>query len=137
MSNVANRVQEGEDIIDSRDIIERIEELKGERPDMPSEPKATDYPEDGSWSEDQEEELNKLVKLAEEVEGCSDWQHGEALIADSYFETYAEQLADDIGAISSDAKWPLNHIDWKAAADELKQDYTSVTFGETEYWVRS
>jgi hypothetical protein len=58
------------------------------------------------------------------------------LINESYFETYAEQFADDIGAIDAKATWPLNHIDWKAAAEDLLQDYTSLDFGGTTYYGR-
>jgi hypothetical protein len=46
------------------------------------------------------------------------------------------KFADDIDAIDRDAKWPLNHIDWEAAAAELLTDYTSVTFDGVTFWVR-
>jgi antirestriction protein len=35
---------------------------------------------------------------------------------------YAEELADDIGAIPDDLSWPLTHIDWDAAARDLEYD---------------
>lgn len=127
-AQVADRVYEGADIIDSRDIIERIEELEGERD------AAT---EESPFDEESAEELAKLTKLQEEAQGyCPDWTHGAALIAYSYFETYAEELADDIGAIDRNASWPVNCIDWTQAARELQQDYTSVEYGSTTYWVR-
>lgn len=137
-TSLESRVYEGADIIDSRDVIARIEELRDARPDMPSPPKPEDYPEDGSWSEDEEEELDRLIALEREASGCADdWHHGEALIADHYFEEYAQDLAEDIGAIDRNASWPLQHIDWKAAAEALQQDYTSVEYGSTTYWIRS
>jgi NAD(P)-dependent dehydrogenase (short-subunit alcohol dehydrogenase family) len=49
----------------------------------------------------------------------------------------AQQLAEDIGAISREDKWPLNCIDWAEAARELQVDYSSVTFGGVDYWIRS
>lgn len=63
------------------------------------------------------------------------------LIEDGYFEDYAREFASDIGAISNAASvsgsdWPANHIDWEAAANQLKEDYTSVTFEGREYWIR-
>lgn len=124
MSNVEERVEEGQDVIDSRDIIERIGELR--------EQLHTDV----ALSEEERDELKKLEALQEEC-NWGDWQYGTSLIADSYFQEYAEALAEDIGAVQKDASWPNNHIDWEAAADSLKQDYTSVQYGETEYWVRS
>ena len=56
---------------------------------------------------------------------------------DSYFEQYAQELAEDIGAVQKEATWPNQYIDWEAAADALKQDYMRVTYGETEYWIRT
>lgn len=86
---------------------------------------------------DDAQELKALQELCDDAEGYSDdWTHGATLIRDSYFKEYAEQLADDIGAIDRKAGWPLTHIDWEAAADELKQDSTSVEFDGVEYWVR-
>lgn len=124
MKNAASKVYEGADVMDSRDVIERIEELEAEK-------EAEDFPEDDA------EELAKLLKLRDEAEGSPDWEYGETLVADSYFKEYAEQLAEDIGAVNQDATWPNNFIDWDAAAEALKQDYMSVTFGETEYWIRA
>lgn len=123
MKNAATTAIDGtEDVIDSRDIIERIEYLEGldER------------------DEEEAEELTGLKSFAEDMEGyLPDWKHGEAVIRDTYFRDYAQELAEDIGAIDRNASWPNNHIDWDAACDALKQDYTSAElFGHT-YWGRS
>lgn len=85
---------------------------------------------------DEQEELKQLLRFKGELEGYCDWQHGATLIRDDYLEEYAKELADDIGAIDTNAKWPLNHIDWEAAAEELKQDYTGGEFDGVTYWVR-
>ena len=58
------------------------------------------------------------------------------LIANYYFEDYARQLAEDIGAIDRNQGWPACHIDWEAAAENLKMDYISVSFEGREYWIR-
>jgi len=76
-----------------------------------------------------------LQALEAEAEGYSDWRHGAQLIADSYFEKYAQELAEELGQVSD--SWPFSCIDWEKAADELKQDYTSVDFDGVTYWVRS
>lgn len=39
------------------------------------------------------------------------------------FKDYAEDFADQTGAVPDDAVWPLTHIDWDSAADELEQEY--------------
>lgn len=59
------------------------------------------------------------------------------MILDTYFTEYAEQLADAIGAIDRNAGWPVCHIDWEAAADALKVDYTEVEFGGYTYFWRA
>lgn len=38
-------------------------------------------------------------------------------------EAFAEDMAEQIGAIDRDAKWPQNCIDWDHAARELMYDY--------------
>lgn len=121
---IHQEISNSDDIIDSRDVIARIEELE-------------DMVHDESATEDDVAELGILQALAKEGEQYApDWDHGETLIRDSYFVEYAEQLADDIGAVSSDATWPNNFIDWEAAADALKQDYTSIDFDGVAYWIR-
>jgi hypothetical protein len=135
-----------QDVIDSRDVIERIAELEGEA----SRRYDDEHPEGISWGEIadsqaegyglEEEELAELFALrALAVQGadyCADWEYGEALIHDAYFVTYAQELADDIGAIKSDAGWPLTYIDWVSAADALKMDYTALDFDGATYWAR-
>lgn len=103
-----------DDVIDSRDIIEAIDS--------------------GDLDEDDQKAFEALAK---EAEGSPDWEHGETLIRDSYFEDYARELAEDTGMVKGDEDWPLRHIDWEAAADELKNDYFSVDFDGVEYWIRS
>lgn len=121
-----------DDIIDSRDVIARIEELESEREIAKEDDSGPD-----AWDAANGEELRALKALADEAEGCADWRHGEALIRDSYFETYAQELADDCGMINSDSTWPNNCIDWEKAARELQMDYTSVDFDGVTYWIRS
>ena len=125
-----------DDIIDSRDVLARIEELRDEieaYDEERLERMATDADEMGG----ERVELAALEALADEAEGCGDWEYGETLIRDSYFENYAEELANDIGAINAEATWPNNCIDWERAARELQMDYTSVEFDGVTYWLRS
>jgi hypothetical protein len=121
---IHQEISNSDDVIDSRDVIARIEELE-------------DMVHDESATEDDQAELAILQALAKEGgQYAPDWEHGETLIRDSYFIEYAQELADDIGAISRDATWPNNFIDWEAAADALKQDYTSIDFDGVSYWIR-
>lgn len=116
--NLNTPITNTQDIIDSRDIIERIDRLER----------------DEDRDEDEDAELEALHALAEQgADYCGMAKH---FIHDAYFVTYAQDFADDIGAINRDAAWPLSHIDWDAAADDLRQDYTALDFDGATYWAR-
>lgn len=118
------QVDNYQDLIDVRGIIDVIESAEDD-----------DESDDG-------ESIAKLTDLLSDLAGNGgghQWQgvwYPVTLIRDSYFEVYAEQLADDIGAIDSDAGWPLNYIDWEQAASELQIDYTTVDYDGVTYWYR-
>jgi DNA repair exonuclease SbcCD ATPase subunit len=135
-------------IIDSRDVIADIEELETNIERINDEIEELKLEEDPLNNEkiesiqdeikDLQEELDILTYLEDQAEPyCSNWPYGEILIKDSYFSEYAEELARDIGSISHDDSWPLNHIDWEEAVEELKSDYTQVDFDGEDYWIRS
>jgi antirestriction protein len=93
--------------------------------------------------EDELEELESLKALIEDIR--SDWGNealvdGVTLIRDGYFTQYAQQYAEDTGAITDDPqynRWPLMYIDWDAAARDLQMDYSAIDFDGETYWVRS
>lgn len=126
-------VNNSEDIIDSHDVIARIDELEDMLPKSAHEI----LPGDTDEINELRAELTVLKALAEEAaQYAPNWQYGEALIRDSYFKEYAQQLAEDIGAINADATWPNNCIDWDRAVRELQMDYSSVDFDGVDYWIR-
>jgi antirestriction protein len=164
MRHLANRVHNGAAILDSREVLERINDLEGELQDTHQTEvdehaalvaDAADLEEDApegpaedfdEWLKVEAEgdngdaaELLALRALVEELESCSgeDVRHGATLIRDSDFESYARDLAEEVGAINRDASWPNTYIDWERAADELKMDYSSVEYDGVTYWVRS
>lgn len=149
-----------DDVIDSRDVIARIEELESERADLAeavseaetdvNEAATEDDAEDAqtahadavtalaTWHEsDEGQELNTLKALADQCEGYGDWDYGETLIRESYFQSYAQELAEDCGMISKDLAWPCTCIDWGQACRELKMDYTEVDFDGVSYFMRA
>jgi hypothetical protein len=130
---MTTEISKFDDLIDSRYVDARIAELEGERA-------AWNDAEPTDWSQEYDDdaaELAALESLRDQAKGyASDWKHGATLIDDEYFTEYAEQLAGDIGAVDADARWPNNHIDWEAAAAELKGDYTAVDFDGRTFWVR-
>lgn len=86
---------------------------------------------------DEANEYRVLKNLEEQAEDCGDWKYGAQLIRETYFKDYAQQLAEDIGAVNADATWPNNCIDWEQAARELEVDYTQVDFDGVTYLIRS
>lgn len=118
-----------DDIIDSRDIIERIEELTS----------LVDEIGEGEHIA----EWKALTALAEQGESeSSDWIHGETLIRRSYWVEYVEDLIHDCYPIPKEmhsGEWPFRHmtIDYEAAARELESDYASINFDGVEYLIRS
>ncbi len=100
------------DVIDSRDLIEVME------------------------SDDRAFDETVMIDLGMISGWSEDWDYGVTLIEDSYFTEYAQQLADDIGAIPSDNAWPMTCIDWAQAARELQMDYTAAEIDGRIYWIR-
>jgi len=149
---MANEISPIQDIIDSREVISRLEELEEiketieelteqleeldedvgeEAEDLRAEIES--YEKD---FEDCEEEYMFLVALKEAFEGYGDWEYGEEIINDDYFADFAKQFAEEIYDLPD--SWPANHIDWEAAADALKEDYMSVDIANVgTFWMRS
>ena len=124
-------IDNSQDIIDSRDVIERLEELESDREDSN---------EDGTlaeWTDENGEEYDSLKALVEDASGSPDWEYGVGLIRRSYFRDYAKELAEDCGMMPKDLSWPCTCIDWEQAARELEMDYFSVDFGGVEYLIRA
>lgn len=112
-----------DNVLDSRTINDRVADLRTQR-------------EGNDWDDELSEELEALEAVAEDGENLEDWEYGVTLIRDSYFVTYAQEFAEDIGAIDSEARWPAYCIDWERAAGELQIDYTPVEFAGVTYWAR-
>jgi hypothetical protein len=144
MLAVKDQISNSDDIIDSREVIQRIEELEEERQELADNAEEAEEAEDGEmarqavigWDKANGAELSALQALAKEAEGyAADWEYGETLIRDSYFTEYAKELCKDIGAIPRDLPSYIE-IDWEATADNLRADYTSVDFDGVTYWIR-
>ena len=120
-------------MIDVRDIIARVEELENTVPSA----------EESEGDDNEErEELATLCGMLDDLKGNGgdeqwrgDW-YPISLIRDSYFENYARELAEEIGAIDRSATWPNTCIDWEYAAEQLQQDYTTTEIEGKEYWYR-
>ena len=119
-------ISNNDDYVYEDDIVALIEELEDRHVECDCSPKPElgiiHYPFCALFDEERmadalepEEELHlhQLRELLSELEYCAgDFGYGANLIRDSYFRDYAEQFADDIGAINSENSWPAYCIDW-------------------------
>lgn len=128
------------DILDVRDIIDRVETLEALRQPGPVDLGSA---EDNECAQDDlfaelatlEALLSSLKGMGGDEQWRGDW-YPVTLIRDGYFKDYAMELAEDIGAIPDDAGWPCTCIDWDKATLELRMDYSSVEVEGTTYWTR-
>jgi hypothetical protein len=141
-------ITNSEDVIDVRDVIARVEHLE-------SQPTKTEGGDHCAWCcaelKDDDEthssdceilELPQLAALLDELrgnDGDEEWRgdwYPLLLVRDSHFRDFAQQEAEDLDLVKSDARWPYTCIDWEQAARELQVDYSTVEFDGVTYWYR-
>ena len=96
------------DVIDVRDIIARVLELRDER-----------------------DEYNEKMGSPDAWDGVPDGEPEELAMLE-----YAQDLAEDCGMVDTNARWPMNCIDWEQAARELQMDYSNILIHDSTYWYR-
>jgi len=129
---MTNAISNLADIIDSRDVIARIEELEAERSEIEDfEPsnllEVFDNSEEG-------QELIALKALAEQGEDeIEDWKYGAQLIHEYYFEEAMYEMAADCYELPKDLpSWMTITVDLEL----LRMDYTELDFDGQTYYVR-
>lgn len=121
------------DTIDTRELVERLDEINDSLEEIAELVENGDTFDYSAQITELEEEKAEI----EEVEGyCEDFLYGATLIRESDFKEYAQQFADEIGAVDFDGSWPNSCIDWDQAARELAMDYTLITYQGIDYYVR-
>ncbi len=160
MADISNRAN----YIDSRDIIQRIEELheecengvcvnceqiivlvdneQGEKvwehvdvAGPEDDPQACADPSPGDSIDPAAVEELATLRQLEEQANRSEWDSGVTLIRESYFKEYAMDYASDVAGVVSD-RWPFTHVDWDEAADDLAQDFAEVDYDGVTYLFR-
>ena len=140
-----------DDIIDVRDIIERIEELERERESLRKEFDAmlenngVDFDHwvcnQSRFTREDQTELDTLMTIMEELKGCGgneQWcgdGYPMILIRESYFVDYCQELLEDCGEISRDLLHYIA-IDWEATARNIMIDYSTVEIDGVTYLYR-
>lgn len=142
-----------QDTLDSRDVIARRDELAEERAalveaqsegvedihDNDAETRAAalkDIHAAGEalreWDAENADELAALEAFIQD--GSAEWDHGVTLVRETYFEDYAQELAEELDLIPRYASWPATCIDWGRAARELRYDYTGADWSGVTYY---
>jgi len=137
-------------VIDSRDLLERKEELKQQVLDsfleeFPHYEGMTESFEDirfqeeeiENWKEDCAAELQEITAIEElDNEVGAEFTYGISLIEEYCFKDYCEELLVDCGYLSRDfPMWIV--IDWGATADNIRMDYSEVYFDGKTYLYRA
>lgn len=133
--------------MDSRDLIERRDELKQQILDSFNET-FEDYPTDDysdilfdeegiqDWLFDwksEKQEIEAIESLEDEIIS-DEWEFGIYFIEEDEFEDYVKESLVEWGHISKDFPWWID-IDWTSTAENVKQDYTEVEYqGQTYYY---
>lgn len=155
----------GDELIDSRDIINRYEELTDDKEThedalQEAEHAAEEYDygdpevindlamditsaerELNEFNDEFEDELEFLESIVKQGENTSDWGN-EALINEDYFTEHIKQLIEDCYEMPEEfdsGNWPFNHMemDWDGAAEEAKVDYITIEAEGETYYIRS
>jgi len=144
-----------DDVIDSRDVIERIEELASTQIQVFNEQQSIEGDDDMCIEEDDynnnhfrnwlkegegididRDELILLLELQDQCEELSDWEHGETLVHADYWVDYVYDLLRECGDLPKEIPHYIK-IDWEATANNIEQDYMRVDFGGEEYLIRN
>ena len=124
------------DTFDSRDLIERLEELRAAyaaHEEWREDPAA--YGDEPEWDRLMVSEMFTIETVNDE-NNYGDWQYGETCISDYYFTEYTQETLEGCGYVSADMP-AFIHIDWERTAEECKADYNSFEMDGTTYWRRS
>lgn len=118
-----------DDTLDTRDIIEYMEQLKSE----------LKLAQDPTTKQERQKELDNLMSLKEQTINNSNkekWETGIQLINNWYFQEFAENEGRETGGLSSKEvyQWPWYCVDWERATKDLKMDYFDVLYDDQIYW---
>lgn len=120
-------------VIDSRDVNDYLEVLENELEEL-KEQEGEDEDEESEEAGELREQVDSLREFVDECRQYNaDWDYGAQLIPVDRFTEYAEELVKDIGDLPHNIPSYIV-IDWGETAENLKEDYTEVTYlGESYY----
>jgi len=146
MSNLYDLLKQ--DVFDSRDILEKIDELKSEALSLKNEifelfkkRNLADILSIKNQKEVITQEITILQNFKQDCENyTSEFESGATIISWRYFGDYCEECAYEFGYISKSKNYsnPLyNCIDWRQWADFMRQDFAEVSCEGGNYFISS
>jgi hypothetical protein len=148
---MATLIEHG-DVIDLRDLAEMLTEKLDEWSDLSGEEQAevrntvdavrSALADLGVGLDDDDDDTVQIDRRV--VDELSTWANEEpTAIAEDYFTTYTQELVEEVYPsvlhMEEQSEWPYRHltVNWQAAADELKQDYSEFDLDGHAYLIRS
>lgn len=137
-------ISSSDSVIDSRDVTERLRELEDKRNDLVEAQSEATTREDitaarenlEEWDAEYGDELASLRKLNDDGEDASsEWSHGVALIRESYWVDYVQELLEDLGELPKHIPHYIV-IDWDKTADNIRVDYSELEFDGVTFYYR-
>lgn len=120
-------VDNNQEQIDSRHVIELIEDLEQEVTD-------------DTITRDDMRDLDTLRALASKGEDyAEDWEYGASLIRFDYFTTYIKDFVSETSgeALENMPEFLRDAIDWEFVAESLMDDYTEFDYEGVTYYTRT
>ena len=138
--DIQDRIDELNDDIDTleneiSDLSEEIDELNEEDADDKNEIdlKLDDIEDKQGQIEDLQEELSMLLDVKSEV---PEFSHGETLIHEDYWMEYVQELCEECDYITKDFPYWIE-IDWEATAKNVAMDYSTIELDGNTFYFRS
>ena len=132
-----------DNIIDSRDVAKRLEELEADRDMYLSDiEEAKNLEEENTYINALEwfdteyiDEIYELRELMNDIMELRGWEYGLTLVHEDYFTKFVIQELKDVGDLPRDLPWYIE-IDEEATVNNLKDEYIPIEFDNTTYYVR-
>lgn len=137
------------DIIDSRQIFDRIKELKLEGLELKNEisdkRKELNFDKIDSLIYQKKDIENEIALLQDFCKECknytSEFEYGAAIISWHYFEDYCQEMAKDFGYLPNLDRHTFNpihnFIDWKSWAEFQKMNYSEISCNGYNFFIEN
>ena len=91
-----------------------------------------------SWKSGWQKELEEIEEIDTIENECIEFSFGETLIYEHDFESYCQELCEEIGYLPKELPSFISfNINWEGVADDLRGDYSEVDYQGRTYLFRA